>query len=58
MNIYPASLQLKGTYQDIQTWRGKSGVSWDDEKGANIVGQAAEEMFKTFILKVSFLYKP
>ncbi|KAI9566857.1 hypothetical protein HD554DRAFT_2315254 [Boletus coccyginus] len=35
----------------ISAWRGKSGVHWDNQRGANIQGTGAEEVFNTFVEK-------
>ena len=42
-------LQLRKTFHDIEAYWGKSGCHWDNEKGANIVGADAEEVFNGYV---------
>lgn len=43
-------LQLKATHKTIITWiKNTSGTHWDNVKGANIVGAAAERTFESHL---------
>ncbi|KAG0692149.1 hypothetical protein DFH29DRAFT_779771, partial [Suillus ampliporus] len=40
---------LKQTYNVIETYRNRSGCHWDNERGANIQGPAAEAVWEEYI---------
>jgi hypothetical protein len=42
-------LQLKGLHSKIETYAGKSGVHWDNERGANIEGPAAMQVWNDYV---------
>jgi hypothetical protein len=44
----PASFQLKQIHAAIETYRSQSGFHWDNENGANIVGDAAAAVWTTY----------
>ena len=48
--------QLKATLAVVTTWRNCSGTHYDDEHGANIVGESAAAVFEEFVSRrVSFV---
>ena len=48
--------QLKATLAVVTTWRNRSGTHYDDEHGANIVGESAAAVFEEFVSRrVSFV---
>ena len=40
---------MKMIYNAIKGYRSQSGVHWDNEKGANIEGKAAADVWMTYI---------
>lgn len=42
-------LQIKQTYSAIEMYQSQSGVHWDNECGANIVGDAVDMVWKTYV---------
>ena len=40
---------MKGFYNVIKDYRNQSGVHWDNEKGANIEGEAAATVWMSYI---------
>ncbi|KAG2360141.1 hypothetical protein BDR07DRAFT_1207182, partial [Suillus spraguei] len=40
---------LKGTYREIQNYHNVSGAQWDNIKGAGIEGEAALEVFNSYV---------
>lgn len=41
--------QIKQTYTAIETYRNQSGAHWDNDRGANIVGDAADMVWMTYV---------
>ena len=40
---------MKSIFTAIETYRNQSGVHWDNERGANIVGEAADIVWKAYL---------
>jgi len=43
------SFQIKQTYNVILGWKNKSGVSWSDMYGANVVTDAEKAVFAAYV---------
>jgi hypothetical protein len=46
---FTKAIQLRQTYTAIETYRNQSGFHWDDDKGASIAGDAAADVWNTYI---------
>ena len=57
--IYDSDQQIKAIYNTIESYQGLSGVSWDNERGANIEGEASTNVWNEYVAhKVSFVDFP
>lgn len=41
--------KIKSIYTAIETYRSQSGFHWDNDHGANIVGDAADTVWKAYL---------
>lgn len=50
-NLLTGFFQLKRIYNAIETYKKTSGTHWDNERGANIVGDSARKVWNDYVAK-------